>query len=310
MGLTDIMGAMRPEPPKRRRRDRLNVAVNKFLLEAGTTDYEPREMGFHVSEMAFFCPRRFVLDLIFPENRPAPQTDVGLQRIFDVGHAYHHWYQNRYLGPAGILKGDWACLHCDHVHEGFMPKKCPGCGRDRRFLTFKEAPLEDRTLGVTINGVFWRLVGHSDGLIQLAEDEEEEVLELKTMDSDKWTKLEEPLWWNVNQVQIYMHLHEKERGRLVYINKNSNLTKEFVLQYDPGPWNDAVSKIGSIMRFFRQVDENKGVVKPEWIWEVRGPCKDLDARAAKSCHQVKPCFARARGGKKLTLATAVRAVVV
>lgn len=296
MGLSDLMGAMRRGDEdglggrKLKRLDRLNVGLNKFLLTGGS-DTEVRDPGFHVSEMCFFCPRSFVLNLLFPGEAKPRVPDVALQRIFDAGHMYHDWYQNRYLGPAGVLKGTWACLRCDHQHEGFMPKKCRGCKVDRGYLKFREPLVLDRSLGVTFNGIELFLVGHSDGIIQLEEDEEEQVLELKTMEPDKWVKLEEPPFWNVHQIQIYMHLLGKKRGRLVYINKNLNQTKEFVIQYDAGPWHDVESKIGSLQRFFRQVNENGGVVEPKWVWQVRGPCKDPTARAAQSCVQAGACFA-------------------
>jgi hypothetical protein len=65
-------------------------------------------------------------DLSWPENK---NVDLGMYRIFDVGHAMHRWYQEEYLGPAGVLYGNWQCSRCKAMYKNStMPEgSCPSC---------------------------------------------------------------------------------------------------------------------------------------------------------------------------------------
>jgi len=87
-----------------------------------------REEGLHPSEVAGVCPRMVVLNRIL--KIPKFQGDNILQRIWNDGHAFHGWYQNRYFGPAGVLYGQWVCSRCKKVVEGFMPKDSCECQDD------------------------------------------------------------------------------------------------------------------------------------------------------------------------------------
>lgn len=84
-----------------------------------------REEGLHPSEVAGVCPRMVVLNRIL--KIPKFQGDNILQRIWNDGHSFHGWYQNRYFGSAGVLYGEWVCSRCKRVVEGFMPEDSCTC---------------------------------------------------------------------------------------------------------------------------------------------------------------------------------------
>lgn len=97
-----------------------------------------REEGFHPSEVGGVCPRLVVLNRIMQTKRE--RADVILQRIWNDGHAFHHWYQNMYFGPAGVLYGEWVCSRCKTVVEGFMPKDSCECQEDSPSDSCEMAP--------------------------------------------------------------------------------------------------------------------------------------------------------------------------
>jgi hypothetical protein len=87
-----------------------------------------RAVGLHPSQVGGVCPREAVMSAIIdPDVNPRDLPSPKLFRIFNDGHAFHHWYQNRYLGPAGVLYGEWVCSRCKRVVEGFMPKDACDC---------------------------------------------------------------------------------------------------------------------------------------------------------------------------------------
>lgn len=79
------------------------------------------------------CARQAVLLHRLPPEQIVPEVegelyDAKTYRIFDTGHAMHAWYQERYLGPSGLLWGFWRCSRCHHEVKGTMPQdSCPRC---------------------------------------------------------------------------------------------------------------------------------------------------------------------------------------
>lgn len=126
MSLRDLVRAAREDKPKRS----LVRSLDRFIV-ARSGRPSPREQNvWHPSEIVGkdFCPRLEVLRrrLKLPEKRG--EVDVGKERIFDVGHAMHHWYQEKYLGPMGELWGHWRCSRCHTVFTGVMPTdSCTRC---------------------------------------------------------------------------------------------------------------------------------------------------------------------------------------
>ena len=86
-----------------------------------------RAKGFHPSEVAGICPRYVILKRLLDNRFKQKPINTNLHRIFNDGTMAHEWYQNRYLGPAGVLWGKWICSRCKEVVEGFMPKDSCEC---------------------------------------------------------------------------------------------------------------------------------------------------------------------------------------
>lgn len=259
-------------------------ALDRYMREERELD--ERDPRFHVSDMYRFCARRYVFDLLYPpkggtERHVSPEG----QRIFDAGTRAHRWYQEHLLGPAGVLKGRWLCLHCDCVMEGFMPQECVNCQRNRGYMRYLENPVEDLDLD---------LVGHTDGVLALPEDGgEDRALELKTIGENGWNRVStDPNPEHVYQLQIYMHLLKLKLGSILYYRKATSEEREYEVTYSPGPWHDVEGKLGAVVKFKRLVAANGGKVEPKWLREVRGICISPESYSAKGCRQLSPCFPR------------------
>ena len=59
------------------------------------------------------------------------------------------------------------------------------------------------------------------------------VLDIKSINSWQFKKLTEPKPENVNQIQLYLHYFEIKKGLLLYIDKDQQEMREFVVNYDP-----------------------------------------------------------------------------
>lgn len=58
------------------------------------------------------------------------------------------------------------------------------------------------------------------------------VLDIKSINSMQFRKLDAPKPDNINQLQLYMHYFEITKGLLLYIDKDQQEIKEFVVNYD------------------------------------------------------------------------------
>jgi hypothetical protein len=107
----------------------LSTSIDIHLMKDETLP-DNREIGWHVSSFAGNCERAIVLYKLLRSKKNSsvsPQT----RKIWDVGSALHHWYQNYYLGPMGILWGKWRCSRCHGVVWGFMPTQRHNCEPSR-----------------------------------------------------------------------------------------------------------------------------------------------------------------------------------
>lgn len=202
-----------------------------------------RAAGWHPSEFADMCARHHVLGKIVEVKDKPFVVDVRLRRIFDVGHALHGWYQQKYLGPAGLLWGRWRCSRCRKTVWGFMPRGkhdcdaaqydrsctsicydgpkpsdcnpekvkerggCNHCGIWGEWL-FEEVPIEVPA-GAKGLGLKVPLPGHSDGLVTDKPWEMDgtwSVFELKTINDRGFHMLPGAKQGHRNQAEIYGRL--------------------------------------------------------------------------------------------------------
>lgn len=72
--------------------------------------------------------------------------------------------------------------------------------------------------------------GRADAI--MSDGRENYVLDIKSMNSMIFRKLTEPKEENINQVQLYMHFFKIPKGILLYVNKDSQDLKEYIVEYD------------------------------------------------------------------------------
>lgn len=215
---------------------RLTPLLDIFIEQVHGPSQVRSDGKFHPSELHGFCPRNVVLSRIYHGVSQAP--NARRQRLFDVGHALHKWYQDRYFGPMGTLFGVWRCSRCFHLVKGFMPKgSCPECqwtGR-RGELTpalCKTTCVIKDTLGVHAGTRdpkkvaarfgcnvcrewgFWEyrelnvrhkiggeeLTGHVDGIIRFPDTKEYVLWDAKTANERGIKDLPNPADWKLEQI--------------------------------------------------------------------------------------------------------------
>ena len=59
------------------------------------------------------------------------------------------------------------------------------------------------------------------------------LLDIKSMNSMVFKGLEEPKEENIDQIQLYLHFFKIKKGILLYVNKDTQELKEFLIDYDP-----------------------------------------------------------------------------
>ncbi len=199
----------------------------------------------YASETAYFCGRKKVLALL----NPLPEvTNVSNILKRDRGTALHQFYQEKYLGPMGVLSGTWVCKKCGEKVEGVMPKELCKCSsvcndtchwRDES----KDCRNCDKFTGYKYKEtrVFhkeYKLAGKVDGIISMPP--EEYVLEIKTK-ALNMEAFKTPFKAHIFQLQVYLHLLEKKNGLLVYIDRSEKsrklLHKEFPVTYSKSYWD-------------------------------------------------------------------------
>jgi len=72
--------------------------------------------------------------------------------------------------------------------------------------------------------------GRADAILCI--NNENYVLDIKSINSMLFRKLEEPKEENIYQVQLYMHFFGIKKGLLLYVDKDQQNLKEFFLEYD------------------------------------------------------------------------------
>jgi len=227
------------DKPKGKRESILVDRLVEYLDELDD-DYA-KDSFFHVSSLYYMCPRCEVYKAVLPpEKLPSARLDAITQARFDVGHAMHYWYQNKYLGPMGVLKGKWKCRRCHSVVKGFMPTTyCEKCTEEGR-KGVKDWEFEE----TVVMSKKWNILGKTDGI--LVPDDEEILLDLKTCKPSLFSTLKKPWPSAIYQVQVYMWLLKIKRGVLVYIDKSvdgSVPIKEFPVEYSLDTINNTKGKI-------------------------------------------------------------------
>jgi hypothetical protein len=225
--------------------------------------------GLHVSDFSDPCLRRLMYKVMKPEIRD-PKPDAESQKLFAAGHAIHEWHQNNFLGPMGILKGEWLCRGCGKLVKGYMPKEACGC-HSWAFWDYQELGVSTKIAGLDI-------VGHTDGIITLRGTDR--VLEMKSKDSDLFKSLAKPEPKHIVQGSIYAALLGVKYLTVLYIEKNKWQYKAYTAEAAQWALEWFVSSVTSLAKLLEMKDPMR--VSPK--------CNNKNVVRAKRCALRATCF--------------------
>lgn len=294
--------------------------LEEQALLAGRRDSLKRRRDvFHPSEIAGdrFCARAWLLGVENPELYLNSGVTANVQWKFDTGHALHALVQER-LGDSGKLFGRWQCRRwCNEercVFFGFKPKpaSCPNGTCERASFEYREVSVVDDVLCMR---------GHTDGILVLVVGKF--VFEFKTMRTDAFATLAEPMEAHVEQAVIYLETLKRQdeesvrllladgmdedhevirvlrmpyKGAIVtYMNKDSQVFREFLVKTDTPlrfPSGVTVKNMDTGEEKY-WLDEKKEMLSGTLAHLAAGT---LPARSevcvSKGCTRARKCFAR------------------
>jgi hypothetical protein len=290
---------------------------NLLVLQNALPRRLTRSPGFHASEMGHLCARLETFKRVLPlvnDGKKFPAKDL---KVFEVGHHLHHRWQNHVLGPAGILKGTWACSRCEFDTEGFMPKDpCPSCSwpvHDGKRLTGVNYPppeyetidfdcsltctwtggfsSPDRDCRLCARGGEWRLRESGVRIAEWSTSGEDDfvvgrydgVVHVEGQDYvleiKSWGyRIDEPYPPHLVQANIYMWGTGIPRCVLVYINKVAGTETEFWIERDDAVIDRVRSDVARVLESARTSTLPTGI------------CASRKDPEAEGCPYKKPCF--------------------
>ncbi len=197
----------------------LSEALTKALILEEPDRIASKRM--HASMLADLCTRERVL-VKQHDVHPTKVYPASLRVRFDLGTFAHDVVRNSYL--ADQLWGDWRCLACGWMAEGYRPSAEHG---DHRCTSDVWRYIERE---VERDGV----VGHLDAM------EHDRLLgpgvtEIKTMESARFQHGALPLKEHTIVLQVYLWLTGFRWGRLLYVSTGIEKVspfKDYVFRYD------------------------------------------------------------------------------
>lgn len=216
--------------------------------------------------------------------------EISSARAMDVGTAFHTMEQQNYFGPSGQVLGRWECLNCGRIIEEPQTHPTNSCNnvaeiRNHRGKIIRRRPcreygqwiylevrVHNEKLG--IHGKVDLLVRTTDGLLV--------IVDIKTMNQDRWQKLDAPAGKDVVQLQIYMWLLDAAYGILRYVNKGEQKSKpkHYCIERDPITEAHVTEYIGTV---------NELVSQGRWE-DISGICNKKTQVRAKRCPFSILCF--------------------
>jgi len=86
--------------------------------------------------------------------------------------------------------------------------------------------------------------GRADAII--SDKKDLYVLDIKSMNSMVFKNLEEAKEENINQLQLYLHFFKIPKGILLYVNKDTQELKEFIVNYNPKISEDLLKNLADL----------------------------------------------------------------
>ena len=93
--------------------------------------------------------------------------------------------------------------------------------------------------------------GRADAIVSFGD--ELYVLDIKSMNSMIFNKLQAPKEENVYQIQLYLHFFQIQKGILLYVSKDNQQLKEFIVDYDR---NLCEGLLGGMKELKEKIDTN------------------------------------------------------
>lgn len=107
--------------------------------------------------------------------------------------------------------------HGDHIHQLIM----------KPLLSIRDIHVVAAEVNIPPQEL---ISGRADAIVSCGK--ELYVLDIKSMNSMIFKGLDSPKEENIGQVQLYMHYFQIPKGILLYVNKDTQELKEFVVSYD------------------------------------------------------------------------------
>ena len=270
--------------------DQFRRDLNAFLAKQPA---DKRRPGIHVTDLLAPCFRKLMFKLLDPTY-----TDVQVpgkdRKMFDCGTTTHWWWQNKYFGPMGLLRGGWKCTICGRKIEGFMPKE--PCETNIKFKLEDGTPVDttcallgskwgyvEPEVNFTLNGI--DVTGNTDG--ELVVRSNEMILEMKSMRQDQFKELHRAIPKDVMQASSYAWAKGIKTILPIYINKTDWDFRPFLKKPDPRAvaWLDEQTRVLAML-----LDTKDPMAAPPL-------CKHKDVSKAKRCWCRSKCFPPKRAKK-------------
>lgn len=147
---------------------------------------------------------------------------TGLNWVFSSGSAFHDGIRSGDLYNGFSIRQDrlfgmWKCVSCGHVVYGYKPSYKCSCGYS---FKYKET-------AINLNGYF-KILSFIDCYI--SDGINRYVLELKTMNNEKFKELEQPLPDHILQSTFYSIFHNIAIGKLFKVSED----KAYILYASQG----------------------------------------------------------------------------
>lgn len=128
--------------------------------------------------------------------------------------------------------------HGDHIHQLIM----------KPLLSIREIHVVAAEVKIPPQEL---ISGRADAIISDGEDLY--VLDIKSMNSMIFNKLTEAKEENIDQIQLYLHYFKIPKGILLYVNKDTQQLKDFIVEYDK---KRSLKLLGELADIKKKIDKN------------------------------------------------------
>ena len=157
--------------------------------------------NWYPSQITNFCPRFEIINRTVPVEYQSVWTpSISLLRRLDEGTWMHSGWQEKYLGPSGLLAGIWVCPECGKKEIGLYPE----------YYCHKAWEYEEVRVRIPItvdDEVVSYISGKMDGILKW--DDKWYLVDIKTMIHDKWLGWDKIDKKHKEQIMIYQYGLEK-----------------------------------------------------------------------------------------------------